>query len=746
MQSELLVSYLQRAVDHLLEQGGFDGGQPLRDTQWQCLEAYKAFLADPNLTLEERLKGFFEIPTGIGKTAVFVGIISAAYAMAEAEGQSLRSIVVVPTTQLLNQTKEDFLKFAPQTAGKVGLFGDGHKSLKLPITIATYNAWYDLSQKGIIGPHNVDILLSDEAHRGTSERRIENISGIFNAQTAQIAFTATAHFDEEKSVQASHEREIFYKGIRDAVLGDELASYIQSQRAVIRVAPTPYMHTEEYKKHSSEQKAAYRRKIRQKAWNEFAVKGFKEGVDERTGEPLTDNQAGFFVEGIAQANHLEKLLNQDEELQRRAKEKGCIGVALAIHSHLSATEQRERFEAYKAGKYLAVIGDEKFKEGFDHPPMKTIFDSAHSSLVDKAQILGRGARKWWNELKGRFEGLTLIDTISYVGSEDKDEDARYREAALRKAVSARDILEESYIIGPSAPKVVPASKMAYGSSRLLDFDEGLEVEYYGSIEDVYHLDNEVARLLREHMVPITKDMRNALISLFSELNISAGQLVRNCDDLPEGLYEHKINRWMNGYTKEEDPELLKFVIDKLQAIKDGTVVLKISPACAFNRKEKLANPNRIKVTNTLIAELNDLIELTGMSGTEILKYVDDDKPADLNRSLLAKWAAGKVKTIDKAIVEYVLDLYRRVLQQFQDKGLDPRRVEITEETKNTMATFNQVVGMGVVAKELDAPEGLKKSVIYCWLTGQATSARKYQLDFVMSRWKELVDRKSVPAP
>lgn len=250
MKSELLLDYLKQGIDNLLEHEAFDNGWEFKPTQNEALHAYKNFLNDERLTPEQRLKGYFEIPTGVGKTAIFIGIIAAAHKAAEQNGDKLKTAVVVPTKQLLHQTltafqgndlepddKDYFEGFAPQLKNKIGLFGDGKRSLSHPLTIMTYDAWYDLSQQGKINSENIDILISDEAHRGTSERRIENIKDIFNASTAQIAFTATAHFDEDKSVEASHEREIFYKpngivGATDLLKKTEIS---KSQRKYLQV-------------------------------------------------------------------------------------------------------------------------------------------------------------------------------------------------------------------------------------------------------------------------------------------------------------------------------------------------------------------------------------------------------------------------------------------------------------------------------------------------------------------------------
>ncbi len=217
-----LLEYLKEGVENLLDAGQFENGREFRPTQNDALEAYQKYLNKNHLKPEDKLKGFFDMPTGIGKTALFSGILSATHQGASRHNDHLKSIIVVPTITLLDQTHQDLKDFAPTFANRIGLYGDGHKNLHNQITIMTYDAWYDLSAAGKIGSHNVDILISDEAHKGTSERRIENILNQYDdKQTAKIAFSATPHFDESKSVYATHGRQIFYRSIRDAVLSGE---------------------------------------------------------------------------------------------------------------------------------------------------------------------------------------------------------------------------------------------------------------------------------------------------------------------------------------------------------------------------------------------------------------------------------------------------------------------------------------------------------------------------------------------
>lgn len=490
-----LLKYTQEAINQLLEQGHFDGGQEFRKTQRQALEAYKRFLHSDKLPEEERLKGFFEMPTGIGKTAVFIGIISGIQKIAREDDQELKIIIVEPTNQLQGQTADAFQDFSPALKDEIGFFGDGYKDLTCPITIMTYDAWYDLTYANVIGSHNIDIQISDEAHHGTSERRIENISDAFNGNTLQLAFTATSRYDEEKSVELTHEHEIFSKDPATSVREGELAPYIQSQRRIIRVAPDEFMQSETFSNWSSIRQTNYRRRARQKAWNERAVKLFRDGVDKRTGDPVTDNQAGFFTAGIEQAEQLEALLKKDPELRKRAKEQGREGVAVTVHSRLMPAERDQILEDHANGKYMAIISADMLKEGFDYPPMKTIIDYPHGSVVDKAQIIGRGARQWWNEKKARFEGLTIMDTVIYMGSDDPEEDAKLRRNALGWSVSVKQILGADYVFGPGAPSSDNNFDIDANTTTHV-FEDDPNVEEYTTFDELYEIESEAAEAER----------------------------------------------------------------------------------------------------------------------------------------------------------------------------------------------------------------------------------------------------------
>lgn len=446
-------AYMRASCVDILASGEISPGRRLRKTQREALEAYILFLDRKDLSEEQKLSGFFEIPTGIGKTAFMGALIVGALRYAKKDKQKLRIGIIAPRNNLLVQNKDELESAFPELVDQIGLYGDKNKELNKLVTIITFDSWANLTDRRVIGKNTYDILFSDEGHRGTSIARQKRLVDFYTG-ILKIAVTATAHFDKEKTVYNTHRNNIFEKHINPAVRDDELASYIRVQLHSIRIPPSQI-------KNSSQAAEA-----KQIAFNYFALGELLDGVDARTGDRLTDNQGGIFVQNTKQADHLSNLINADTKLQKIAKERGCIDFAVSIHTvDMSPAEQERREFAYKAGRYLYVVGDEKFKEGFNHPPMKTIIDSPHGSLVDKVQIIGRGDRKWFNAAKNRYEGQTVIDTIIYIGNDDPEKDQKAYDQALKYAITGIEVLDgEIEVAGPSAPPqiVIKPSKTQPG--------------------------------------------------------------------------------------------------------------------------------------------------------------------------------------------------------------------------------------------------------------------------------------------
>jgi len=648
--------------------------------------------------------------------------------IAQENNDDLRVMVVVPTNQLVDQSKEDFELFAPSTLDNIGLYDSNRKTLTKAFTITTYNSWFDLAAEGKIGSHNIDILISDEAHRGTSERRVEAIEGTFDDErTVQLAFTATAHFDEEKSVEASHEREIFYKSLPQSIREGELCPYVQSQRYVIR-AEIPDELKEAFEIASETGDGQFKRRIKQKAWNKRVHTIFREGRDERTGDLLSDNQAGFFVDGIKQADELEVMLNADPVLQARAKEQGREGVAVAIHSKLSPTEQDNRYKAYKRGEYMAIIGDEKFKEGFNHPPMKSLFDYPHGSLVDKVQILGRGARKWWNELKQRNEGMTIIDTVVYLGDDDKEVNDSNREEALYRAVSVKSILDGSHALSevPDDEEFVkvkgPNTGGGIGGSL---FPDDADIEEYTTLESLYELEEEVSKIAKEiddarrdfsDYISITAKMRKHLHREAKRTGFGSKKIMNDLvDDVQISV--SIIEGWKSGLISSASKSDWHKLINAYAKLPNGEEPL-------------------IPITDEMYKALTDQVERTGVLQGKILKT--KGSPEGLTAYKVKHWRSRFVKSALKSHWDWLIAQYALLPDAKQaKKEQEKNAVTITPKMRADLIYLIKTSGMSIqrLFKEQTPPEGLTKSRVQYW-TERAVSAPKNQWNWVQAQYKK----------
>lgn len=718
--NERLLGYLQAAVDRLLKQGQFENGKEFRPTQREALVAYKKYLAREDLSTAQKLKGYFEIPTGVGKTALFVGIIGATDQIAKEHGEKIRTMFVVPNLNLMPQTKDAIATYAPTLKNDVGFYGGTQKNLKRSITIITYDSWSTLSAEGTIGSHNIDILISDEAHRGTSDTRIENIKSAFNGESAQIAFTATAHFDTSKSVQTSHEREIYYRPAKESILNGELAAYIQSQIFVIRAEPPKGKNPEVEEESDEEKDSQYRRALKQAAWNKRAVVIYREARDQRTGELLTENQAGFFVDGIRQANKLETMLNADPELAKRAREKGYDAVAVAIHSKLTDTEQEDRFEAYKQGRYMAVIGDEKFKEGFDHEPLKTIIDYQHSSLVDKMQIIGRGLRKWHNpRKKNREEGLTVIDTVTYVGSRNPKKEDLFRESAIARALTVRKIFNETYVLGPAAPLIKNEDTGgSIGGGKI--FIDDKNVEEYATLEDTFTFAKEQIELGKEKdWVDITDEVSAELRHENERTGLGGSSIFKLMKNPPEGLNAGIIANIIFGNTKSTSPEWIRRIFLVFKRQPDKLQERDVSP----EEREALQKEEK----------------RTGMKGGAIFKKIKD-RPQGMKLTHAVNIISGERKQTTEAWMDAILTTYKQLPDA---KPSDPKHI-IPEEKRAKIGWEAKRTGLGgkaIFALMPNPPDGLTATYANNIVCGHKTFAPSDWIEKILETFHAQPDKK-----
>jgi len=776
--NQKLIGYMQEAVKRLLERDGFENGWKFKKSQREALQAYAKFLDDTSLPLRERMAGYFDIATGAGKTAIFVGLVSMANEIAEERGDEFRSVVVVPTNLLLEQTSDEFNEISPSMDGKIGFYGDGNHTLSKPITIMTYNAWTKLSDEEKLNAQNVDLLISDEAHRGTSKER-SLISKIFNG-VVRLAFTATPEFDPDKAVEHSHKHEIYKKPLIEAVRDKELAAYIQVQPYVIRARPSKKLKD---KFGGEEITGDAKRKLRQDAWTKWAVRFYREGRDRQTDDLVSDNQAGFFVDDIDHAVSLRKALNSDPALKRKAKELGYKDVAVDVHSRaLTKGERKKRIKDYEKGRYMAIIGDQMLKEGFDHKQMKTVIDWQHGSLVDKLQILGRGARKWFNKAKKRWEGLTFADTVVYVGSDDPEEDDYLREQALRKAILASDILDGNNLVCDPEFEIEQKRKRKRGKADgyppvFMDDDD---VEEFTTAGEIKTLLAERSTLRRDDYIEVTGKMMDELEAHIKRTSMSADSLINKSRDVPEGLTSGTVRGWIAKTTQsvKEDhwiwvmqrysklggkltlgDESRQTLSDQFERTGVGSKVLLDTAGTSIPKGLKksvidgwkYANnahydhwnwvmeeykklPNSLKSSVKISKSIERQKKRTGIGSVNLLKNASAPCPKGLTHTMVNSWESQSTKHIKQDHWDWVMEEYKNLPDIV--KITPSRRNELKRQKKRTGIGLNELINTARVK-----PDGLKPSITTKWIVEtQSSSTTLERWNWVMDRYESLPDQ------
>ena len=135
------------------------------------------------------------IPTAGGKTEIFQRLVAAAHRSAGA--LDLRTVVLVPTRQLVLQTVDRFESEFPDLS--VGYLGKGLGERWSAVMVMTYARFIGMAGRSHIAPADVDLIVMDEAHRGLSDLR-QNHFRRFLGSALVTAFSATPVFHINKNI------------------------------------------------------------------------------------------------------------------------------------------------------------------------------------------------------------------------------------------------------------------------------------------------------------------------------------------------------------------------------------------------------------------------------------------------------------------------------------------------------------------------------------------------------------------
>ena len=138
---------------------------------------------------------------------------------------------------------------------------------------------------------------------------------------------------------------------------------------------------------------------------------------------------------------------------------------------------------------------------------------------------------------------------------------------------------------------------------------------------------------------------------------------------------------------------------------------------------------RVSLTPEILKTLRDHVTRTGKGVYALLRDADD-APADLDPNLINSWFGGKVVTVRKDHLDYILKLY-------ETPALDIL-VPITDDMRTEF--MNHVRRTGLKSKTLIRATGYNdKGRMECWLHGRTKRAPKNELHAFIERCRALPD-------
>lgn len=332
-------------------------------------------------------RGVVVLPTGAGKTVV---------AMMVMEAIGARTLVVVPTIELLQQWRTGLIAALGLPPDLVGTIGGGHKDLR-PVTIITYQSAMSPSR----ALPDFGLLVFDEVHHlpAASYRRIPNKVGA--PYVLGLSATTERMDGRERDLDRLVGPEVYRKLPAELARDKHIASFTERRL---------------YVDLSAEERARYEEVMAQYRWYVATRRGhtapgpaaFQDLIRRAAVDPAARHalQSHHQARLIALNAHA-KIALVGELLQRHSTEKVIVfseytAIVDAISRHLllpsityktPARERRLVLERFRAGRYSKLVTGRVLNEGVDVPDASVaIVVSGSAATREYIQRLGRVLR------------------------------------------------------------------------------------------------------------------------------------------------------------------------------------------------------------------------------------------------------------------------------------------------------------------------------------------------------------------
>jgi superfamily II DNA or RNA helicase len=359
--------------------GGFRPKLALTPRTYQS-EALEAWSANGG-------RGTVVLPTGAGKTQL---------ALMAAARLKLRTLIIVPTIELLHQWRGSAIERLGVPPGLVGMLGDGHREVR-PVTVSTY-ASAAMPEAPIGG---FGLLILDEAHHlpAPAHKAIVGRSG------APYCLALTATPERSDGLEAELYRlagpVVYRRGPEELAAEGHLAKFKQ-RRIYVDMAPEEALRygalMSEWKWFLARNRAALSR-----GGDFFGDLIKRSGTDPSARAALRAHHAARMIALNAEAKiaETERLLvkHQDEKVLVFSEYNllvDRVSRALALPSityRTPADERRMALERFRSGAYSKLVAGRVLNEGVDVPDASVAIVLSGSSVPrEHIQRLGRVIR------------------------------------------------------------------------------------------------------------------------------------------------------------------------------------------------------------------------------------------------------------------------------------------------------------------------------------------------------------------
>lgn len=322
-----------------------------RDYQLDCINTIHTHFASHN-------KQLIQLPTGAGKTYILLEYL---------KRHSKRSLIIVPTLELLEQVQESSENFFHKSQVYAKSHGKYKNANHIIITAASLN--YESTRTWLLD-FEFDTIVIDEAHRAQANTYIDFLDLYKKNSSCDfklLGLTATPERLDRKSLLEIFDKLTFEMNVVELIKKGHLCDIEGTRFLTGQKLPT-YLSNGDFR-------AVQLRKLDNEDRNNIIKKVV---VDHCQGK-----QTIIFCLSI---DHCETLAKDLQKMGFNAD---------FVHGNLRPHERRRRVQMYRDGRIQIVTNVQLLTEGFDAPCTKAIIIARPTrSKALYCQMIGRGLRNF----------------------------------------------------------------------------------------------------------------------------------------------------------------------------------------------------------------------------------------------------------------------------------------------------------------------------------------------------------------